>query len=195
MAVLEVLLVDEVGGVGGVHHDDDGVLNALLAEGEHKLLVLLGALPLLCLVDDEGGEPLDTLELCGLVTAGGFDTHEDDFGLGAEVLYAVLLDIEVLGGAVALDLLQHLGDNGLIGTGHGVATEKDLLPLLEGESLDVAGDLVRFPTATASRDEDDELIIIEVEGLVYAVYGCGHRAGGVRRRCRLHLPFAVVPRY
>ena len=59
--VLNVLLVDEVVAVRGIHNDDDAVLNTLLADGEHDFVKVLLVSPLLRFIAYESRNAVDRL--------------------------------------------------------------------------------------------------------------------------------------
>ena len=112
VGVLYVFFVDEVVLVRGVHHDDDAVLDTLLADGEHDGHKLTLARPLLGLVAHEGGDAVDGLELCRLVSAAGLDASEHYLRASLAVHHVLLGGVEVFGHIVGLDLFKKLWDDG-----------------------------------------------------------------------------------
>ena len=65
--VLNVLLVDEVVAVRGVHYDDDAVLNTLLADGEHDFIKVLLVSPFLRFITDKGRNSVDGFQASCLI--------------------------------------------------------------------------------------------------------------------------------
>ena len=173
VSILDVLFINEVIRVAGVHYDDNPVLNPFLTDREHYFIELFFIRPLFRFIADESSDTLNRFQFCRLITGRSLDASEHDTAISHFIDYIRLGSLEILSCSVQLYLLHHFGNDRHTSGNHRVAGVENLMHYLfgfrhfKGQTFNEGGSIEGFTGSTPTGDKDNEFLIIGVQRVVY----------------------------